>query len=166
MQSSTGRSRALAAAAVGRQACGTGDCRRHFARNRAADTEKNELKPWLKQQYCLPDEPSGEFVYHMEDVLDVYTRPYDPRRSQVCLDETTVQLIGEKRTPVPMAARRPARFDMSMNARGSAPCSCSTSPCEVGGRSSCLINARPSTSRMSSSTWWRCISHTPTVSCW
>ena len=39
----------------------------------------------------------------MEDVLDVYTRPYDPRRPQVCLDETSVQLIGETRTPVPMA---------------------------------------------------------------
>jgi len=31
----------------------------------------------------------------MEDVLDVYTRPYDPRRPQVCLDETSVQLIGD-----------------------------------------------------------------------
>ena len=59
----------------------------------------NELKPWLKEQYCLPDEPSGEFVYHMEDVLDVYTRPYNPRRPQVCLDETSVQLIGKKRIP-------------------------------------------------------------------
>jgi hypothetical protein len=47
----------------------------------------------------LPEEPSGEFVYHMEDVLDVYTRPYDPRRPQVCLDETSVQLIGEKAHP-------------------------------------------------------------------
>ena len=31
----------------------------------------------------------------MEDVLEVYTRPYDPRRPQVCLDETSGQLIGE-----------------------------------------------------------------------
>ena len=30
----------------------------------------------MKQQYCLPGEPSGEFVFHMEDVLEVYTRPY------------------------------------------------------------------------------------------
>jgi Homeodomain-like domain len=42
--------------------------------------KKTELKLWLKKRYCLPEEPSGEFVYHMEDVLDVYTRPYDPRR--------------------------------------------------------------------------------------
>ena len=47
----------------------------------------------------------------MEDVLEVYTRPYDPRRPQVCLDETSVQLIGEKRIPAPMAPGRTARVD-------------------------------------------------------
>ena len=55
---------------------------------------------------------------HMEDVLDVYTRPYDPRRPQVCLDETSVQLIGEKRTPVPMAPGRPACFDYEYERHG------------------------------------------------
>ena len=41
---------------------------------RGASFTANELKPWLKEQYCLPEAPSSEFVYHMEDVLDVYTR--------------------------------------------------------------------------------------------
>ena len=54
----------------------------------------------------------------MEDVLDVYTRPYDPRRPQVCLDETSVQLIGEKRVPVPMAPGRPVRFDYEYERNG------------------------------------------------
>ncbi len=72
----------------------------------------------MKEQYCLPEAPSGEFVYHMEDVLDVYTRPYDPRRPQVCLDETSVQLIGEKRIPVPMAPGRPVRFDYEYERNG------------------------------------------------
>lgn len=49
--------------------------------------KKNELKPWLKKQWVIPPEANGEFVWHMEDVLDVYTRPYDPRRPQVCMDE-------------------------------------------------------------------------------
>src|SRR5712692_9651562 len=53
----------------------------------------------------------AEFVYHMEDMLDVYTRPYDPRRPQVCLDESSVQLIGETRIPVPMAPVQPAGYD-------------------------------------------------------
>jgi len=35
----------------------------------------------------------------MEDVLDVYHRPYDPKRPLVCLDEKPVQLVGESRTP-------------------------------------------------------------------
>ena len=38
----------------------------------------------------------------MEDVLEVYTRPYDPRWPQVCLDERPVQLIGQTRTPLPV----------------------------------------------------------------
>jgi len=47
----------------------------------------------------------------MEDVLEVYTRPYDPRRPQVCLDETSRQLLGEVAPPRPMAPGRPARED-------------------------------------------------------
>ena len=54
----------------------------------------------------------------MEDVLDVYTRPYDPRRPQVCLDETSVQLVGEKRKPLPTAPGRPARVDYEYERNG------------------------------------------------
>src|SRR5881296_713541 len=51
--------------------------------------------------WCIPAKPSAEFVYHMEDVLEVYHRPYDPKRPVVCVDETFKQLIGETREPVP-----------------------------------------------------------------
>src|SRR6266542_1950120 len=54
----------------------------------------------------------------MEDVLDVYTRPYDPLRPQVCLDETSKQLVAETRTPLPTAPGRPARFDYEYERRG------------------------------------------------
>ena len=47
----------------------------------------------------------------MEDVLEVYTRPYDPRRPQVCMDETNKQLVGETRVPVPGVPGRLARHD-------------------------------------------------------
>jgi hypothetical protein len=47
----------------------------------------------------------------MEDVLEVYTRPYDPLRPQVCLDETSRQLLGEVSPPRPVAPGRPARED-------------------------------------------------------
>lgn len=45
-------------------------------------------------------EASAEFVYQMEQVLDVYQRPYDEQYPVVCLDESPKQLIEEKRTPV------------------------------------------------------------------
>jgi len=54
----------------------------------------------------------------MEDVLEVYTRPYDPRRPQVCLDETSVQLVGETRTPLPTAPGQPARYDYEYERNG------------------------------------------------
>jgi hypothetical protein len=47
----------------------------------------------------------------MEDVLGVYTRPYDPLRPQVCLDETSRQLLGEVTPSLPPAPGRPARED-------------------------------------------------------
>jgi hypothetical protein len=47
----------------------------------------------------------------MEDVLDAYTRPADPARPVVCLDETSRQLLAETRPPRPPAPGRPARHD-------------------------------------------------------
>ena len=47
----------------------------------------------------------------MEDVLDVYHRPYDAARPQVCVDEVPKQLVAEARAPVPPASGRPARVD-------------------------------------------------------
>jgi hypothetical protein len=47
----------------------------------------------------------------MEDVLEVYKRPYDPQRPVVCLDETSKQLIGEARAPVPAAPGQVAQYD-------------------------------------------------------
>ncbi len=44
----------------------------------------------------------------MEDVLGVYTRPYDPQRPQVCLDETSRQLLAPVTPPRPVAPGRPA----------------------------------------------------------
>ena len=54
----------------------------------------------------------------MEDVLDVYTRPYDPTRPQVCLDETSRQLLAEVTPPQPMAPGVPAKEDYEYERRG------------------------------------------------
>ena len=47
----------------------------------------------------------------MEDVLEVYHLPYDPDYPVVCMDESSKQLIGEVREPVPCAPGQVARMD-------------------------------------------------------
>jgi hypothetical protein len=61
--------------------------------------------------WCIPPGGDGEFVAAMEDVLDVYHRPYDPRYPQVCIDESSKQLVGEIRAPLPPRPGEPARYD-------------------------------------------------------
>jgi DDE superfamily endonuclease len=56
----------------------------------------------------------------MEDVLSVYTRPYDERFPQVCLDEKSKQLVGEVREPLPLSPGRPARYDYEYEREGTA----------------------------------------------
>jgi hypothetical protein len=78
------------------------------------------LKPWLKEQWCLPPEANAEFVAAMEDVLDVYHRPLGPNRPLVCLDEASKQLIGEVATPVPAEPGQPTRIDYEYVRNGTA----------------------------------------------
>ena len=61
--------------------------------------------------WCIPEKPSAEFVFHLEDVLEVYHRPYDPKRPVVCVDETFKQLIGETRQPLPPRPGSVERYD-------------------------------------------------------
>jgi hypothetical protein len=56
----------------------------------------------------------------MEDVLEVYHRPYDPKRPQVCLDEANKTLHADKREPEPMQPGKPARQDYEYIRGGSA----------------------------------------------
>jgi hypothetical protein len=56
----------------------------------------------------------------MEDVLDVYHRPYDAQRPLVCLDESSKQLVGEAVQPVPAKPGQPARFDYEYVRNGTA----------------------------------------------
>jgi hypothetical protein len=62
----------------------------------------------------------AEFVWHMEDVLDLYAEPFDPQRPVVCFDECPVQLIGETRLPQPAAPGRQRRVDYEYQRNGTA----------------------------------------------
>lgn len=80
--------------------------------------QANELKPWLKKEWCIPPEQRGEFVCHMEDILEVYHRPLDPRRPLVCLDEMPYQLISETRTPLPLGPGQTQCYDYEYKREG------------------------------------------------
>lgn len=58
----------------------------------------------------------------MEDVLEVYTRPYDPLRPLVCMDEIAKQLLRDTRMPLPLAAGRAARVDYEYDRGGVVNC--------------------------------------------
>jgi hypothetical protein len=56
----------------------------------------------------------------MEDVLDIYERPYDARFPVVCMDEQPVQLIGESRIALPVRSGQPEKYDCEYRRNGTA----------------------------------------------
>jgi transposase len=54
---------------------------------------------------------NAEYVLRMEDVLDLYNEPYDPKRPVICFDETPYQLVEEVRKPLPPEPEQPERYD-------------------------------------------------------
>ena len=56
----------------------------------------------------------------MEEVLDLYEEPHDPKRPVVCFEEMPYQMVAEKRTPLPPKPRSPRRYDYEYERRGTA----------------------------------------------
>lgn len=80
---------------------------------------ENALKPWQQKMWCVPKVDS-EYVARMEDVLDLYAEPHDPRRPVVCFDESPTQLIGHARLAEPATPGTPARIDYEYVRNGTA----------------------------------------------
>jgi hypothetical protein len=55
----------------------------------------NEVKPHLSRYYCIPKENDSHFVAHMEDILNIYQMPYNPKIPVICMDEKPVQLLDD-----------------------------------------------------------------------
>ena len=77
------------------------------------------LKPWREKMWCIPT-VNAEYVARMEDVLDLYAEPPDPRRPVVGFDETPRQLIGEARVPIRAKPGKPRRVDYEYVRNGTA----------------------------------------------
>src|SRR4051794_30373036 len=87
---------------------------RETVRRRLAE---NELKPWREKMWGVP-KIDGAYVARMEDVLDLYAEPPDPKYPVGCLDESPVQLIGEVRKPIAAAPGQVARVDYEYRRNG------------------------------------------------
>ena len=61
---------------------------------------------------------SAEFVWRMEDVLDLYAEPYDPQYPLVCFDESPYQLVSEVCQPLPVRPGQPRRYDYEYRREG------------------------------------------------
>jgi len=76
----------------------------------------------------------------MEDVLDVYMRPYDSRFPVVCMDESSIQLIGEVQEPIPAAPGHPVLVDDEYVRKGVASIFMEVEP--LGGKRKVKITER------------------------
>lgn len=70
------------------------------------------------EYWVIPPEADAEFVANMEDVLDVYSRPYDENCPVLCMDEQPVQLIKDTRTPLAATRNHPKRVDYEYERAG------------------------------------------------
>jgi hypothetical protein len=76
---------------------------------------KRKIEYWV-----IPPEADGEFVAAMEDVLDVYARPYESRLPVLCMDEQPVQLLEKTRVPIAATKDHPRRVDYEYERAGTA----------------------------------------------
>lgn len=100
----------------------------------------------------MPTAPDGEFVAAMEDVLDVYHRPYNLECPVVCMDEAIKQLIGEIRDPLPTKPGQIAKFDSEYVRNGTANLFMAVEP--LAGRRTTQV-----TDRRTKTDWARFIQH-------
>lgn len=82
--------------------------------------KKNELKPHQKRQWVIPPKEDAAFVAAMEDVLDVYCRPFDSQFPVINMDEQPFQRLDHTRELIPMKPGQPEREDYEYERKGTA----------------------------------------------
>jgi hypothetical protein len=76
---------------------------------------KRKIEYWV-----IPPDADGEYVAHMEAVLETYEKAYDPAQPVVCMDEQPVQLLKETRTSIPATPEHSQRVDYEYERAGTA----------------------------------------------
>lgn len=90
--------------------------------------QEHDLKPWQEKMWCIA-ELDKEYIERMEDVLDVYARPYDAKRPVICVDEKPVALFSDA-TPrlLPRGSGEILLKDYEYQRAGSANVFCAVEP--------------------------------------
>lgn len=79
--------------------------------------QEHGLKPWQQKMWCV-GKINEEYLERMENVLELYEQPLDPKKPLVCLDEKPVQLLSEVREARPMREGKPFRPDFEYKREG------------------------------------------------
>jgi hypothetical protein len=79
--------------------------------------KKTQRNPWLKTRWCMGT-LTGDYRWHMEDILDPYAFPYAPWRPLMCFDERPCHLLGDVLVPLPMEPGWPLRSDYAYERHG------------------------------------------------
>ena len=82
--------------------------------------KKNGMTKRKIEYWVIPPQADAEFAASMEQVLDLYQKPYDPDCPVVCMDEQPVQLVKETRPPIAGTKNRPWRVDYEYERAGTA----------------------------------------------
>ena len=90
---------------------------------------KRQIEYWV-----IPPEQDAEFVASMEEVLEIYAKPYDSKRPVLCMDEQPVQLLQETRVPIAATKTMASGSTMSTNATARRVFSCSPNRFQVFGK--------------------------------
>lgn len=56
----------------------------------------------MNEYWCIPPKENEDFIAHMEDILDVYEKPYDPEIPVICMDEKPYQMLDDPLEPLPV----------------------------------------------------------------
>jgi len=100
-----------------RPSCRASSRRCYLGRKCEKSVKKNQVKPWLNKRWCL-GKITGDYIWHLEDVLYQYARPSDPLAPLLCYDERPGQLLGDVLVPLPMKPGRPQRYDHEYERHG------------------------------------------------
>ena len=65
----------------------------------------------MKKMWCIPPDQNAAFVAAMEDLLELYSRPYDPDVPLVCMDEQPIELHGDAYKPIEMSVLETTDFN-------------------------------------------------------